>query len=281
MGMELEFKLAVSSPALLEKILFDPQIAEVRKENYRLIHMATIYYDTPDSRLQTRRWTLRLRQENARLVATLKTPAAGKARGEWECEAASIQAAIPMLLEQILFDKDVAQVRQGDYRLLEMATVYYDTTDRTLSQRRWTLRLRQENQDLVATLKTPGQGRARNEWECQARDIREALPLLVEAGAPAELAALTAQGVVPLCVARFTRRAADLVFADGTVCELAGDVGQLGGGGKEEALCEVEIELKSGDAGVAEAFARELQARFGLREESRSKFARAAALAKE
>ena len=95
------------------------------------------------------------------------------------------------------------------------------------------------------------------------------------------VAALTARGVEPLCVARFTRRAADLVFADGTVCELAGDVGRLGGGGKEEALCEVEIELKSGDAGVAEAFARELQARFGLREEPRSKFARAAALTKE
>ena len=86
---------------------------------------------------------------------------------------------------------------------------------------------------------------------------------------------------MPLCVARFTRRAAELVFADGTVCELAGDVGHLGGGGKEEPLCEVEIELKSGNAEAAEAFARALQERFGLREELRSKFARAAALAKE
>ena len=201
MGMELEFKLAVSSPALLEKILFDPQIAEVRKENYRLIHMATIYYDTPDSRLQTRRWTLRLRQENARLVATLKTPAAGKARGEWECEAASIQAAIPLLLEQ---------------------------------------------------------------------------------GAPAELPEiLDGEPLIPVCAAQFTRRAADVAFADGTVCEFCGDIGMLVGGANEEDLCEVEIELKSGDAGVAEAFARELQARFGLREEPRSKFARAAALTKE
>ena len=133
----------------------------------------------------------------------------------------------------------------------------------------------------MATLKTPGAGRARNEWECRAGSIREALPLLVEAGAPAELADLTAGGVVPLCMARFTRRAAELVFADGTVCELAGDVGLLSGGGREEALCEVEIELKSGDAQVAEAFARDLQARFGLREEPRSKFARAAALTKE
>lgn len=193
-----------------------------------------------------------------------------------------LAAENPAVLEKILSDQAVAQVRQGGYRLLEMSTVYYDTPDRKLSQRRWTLRLRQENQDLVATLKTPAQGRARNEWECPAGNIQDAIPLLVEASAPTELAdLLAAQPPMPLCVARFTRRAADLVFADGTVCELAGDVGLLGGGGKEEPLCEVEIELKSGNAEVAQAFARELQSRFGLREELRSKFARAAALTKE
>ena len=193
-----------------------------------------------------------------------------------------LAAENPAVLEKILFDQEVAQVRQGDYRLLEMSTVYYDTPDRKLSLRRWTLRLRQENQELVATLKTPAQGRARNEWECRAGNILDAIPTLVEAGAPAELAdLLAAQPPMPLCVAKFTRRAAELVFADGTVCELAGDVGHLGGGGKEEPLCEVEIELKSGNAEAAEAFARALQERFGLREEPRSKFARAASLAKE
>lgn len=200
MGMELEFKLAVSSPALLEQILFDKQIAEVRQENYRLIHMATIYYDTPDYRLQTRQWTLRLRQENARLVATLKTPGKGKARGEWECEAPTVQAAIPMLLEQ---------------------------------------------------------------------------------GAPAELPdILDGEPLIPVCAAQFTRRAADVAFADGTVCEFCGDIGMLVGGANEEELCEVEIELKSGDADTASAFAEELMERFDLQEEHRSKFARAAALAR-
>lgn len=202
MGMELEYKLAVSSPALLEQILFDKQIAEVRQENYRLIHMATIYYDTPDHRLQTRQWTLRLRQENARLVATLKTPAVGKgkARGEWECEAPTVQAAIPMLLEQ---------------------------------------------------------------------------------GAPAELPdILDGEPLIPVCAAQFSRRAADVAFADGTVCEFCGDIGMLVGGANEEELCEVEIELKSGDADTASAFAEELMERFDLQEEHRSKFARAAALAR-
>jgi len=188
----------------------------------------------------------------------------------------------PALLEQILFDREIAQVRQGGYRLLNMATVYYDTADRRLSALCWTLRLRQENETLVATLKTPGDGRARGEWECQAYSIYEALPKLLEQGAPEKLTELlTGQTLIPICAAQFTRRAADVAFADGTVCELCGDIGMLVGGTKEENLCEIEVELKSGDADTAAAFAGELQERFGLAEEPRSKFARASALAKE
>lgn len=186
----------------------------------------------------------------------------------------------PALLEQILFDQEIAQVRQGGYRLLNMATVYYDTPDRRLSTLRWTLRLRQENENLVATLKTPAEGRARGEWECRAYNIHEAIPRLLEAGAPEELTdMLEGQMLIPVCAAQFSRRAADVAFADGTVCELCGDVGALAGGGKEESLCEIEVELKQGDAETAAAFAQELQERFGLTEEPRSKFARASALA--
>jgi inorganic triphosphatase YgiF len=186
----------------------------------------------------------------------------------------------PALLEKILFDPQIAEVRQGGYRLLHMGTVYYDTADRRLRDRPWTLRLRQENEILVATLKTPGDGRARGEWECRANTIDQAIPLLLEAGAPAELPEILAdQRLIPLCAAQFTRRAADVAFADGTVCEFCGDVGMLIGGMKEESLCEVEVELKSGNAETAEAFAAELMDRFNLSEEPRSKFARAAALA--
>ena len=186
----------------------------------------------------------------------------------------------PALLEQILFDKQIAEVRQGNYRLIDMATIYYDTPDRRLSTRRWALRLRQENSRLVATLKTPGEGRVRGEWECESNHIQTAIPLLLEAGAPAELKEiLDGEQLIPVCAAQFSRRAADLVFADGTVCELCGDIGMLAGGANEESLCEIEIELKSGDAETAAAFAEELQERFDLREEPRSKFARASALA--
>ncbi len=183
----------------------------------------------------------------------------------------------PAVLEQIIFDKEVAAVRQGGYRLLDMATVYYDTADGSLAKNHRTLRLRQENDRLVATCKTPAGGNARNEFECDAPTIEAALPKLVEAGAPAEL--LEIDRLIPVCAAQFTRREAELSFADGTVCVFCGDIGMLAGGQKQEPLCEVELELKSGDYETIEAFGVELKERFGLTEEPKSKFARAAALA--
>ena len=183
----------------------------------------------------------------------------------------------PAVLEQIIFDKELAQVRQGGYGLLDMATVYYDTADGSLAKQRWTLRLRQENDRLVATCKTPAQGKARNEYECEAPTIEAAIPLLIAAGAPAELAEL--DRLIPICAAQFTRRETQLTFGDGTVCVFCADVGMLAGGQKQEALCEVELELKEGNFETVEAFGEELKDRFGLTEEARSKHARAMALA--
>lgn len=183
------------------------------------------------------------------------------------------------LLEQILFDPQVAQVRTEGYRLYEMATVYYDTPSKAFSRLKWTLRLRQENERLVVTLKTPADGGARREFECPASSVQAAVGALLEQGAPQALTGMLEEGIAPVCAAQFTRRAAALAFADGTVCELAGDIGALAGGSRQEELCEVELELKQGSAETVQAFAGELAERFGLQEEPRSKFHRAAALA--
>lgn len=60
------------------------------------IAMETTYYDTPDGALSSRRYTLRKRLENGIAVCTLKVPA-GNARGEWETQCHSIEAALPRL----------------------------------------------------------------------------------------------------------------------------------------------------------------------------------------
>ena len=86
MGIEYELKYSA-----------DPSAQEaIRRElggrwvEYR---MQTTYYDTPDGSLSARKWTLRRRLENGRSVCTLKTPAAGLGRCEWETQCDTVEAA--------------------------------------------------------------------------------------------------------------------------------------------------------------------------------------------
>lgn len=59
--------------------------------------MRTTYYDVPGGALSARRWTLRHRLENDKHICTLKVPAPGGARGEFETENPDILSAIPEL----------------------------------------------------------------------------------------------------------------------------------------------------------------------------------------
>lgn len=59
--------------------------------------MQTTYYDTPDGDLSALKYTLRRRLENNISVCTLKTPATGLGRNEYELECATIEEAIPQL----------------------------------------------------------------------------------------------------------------------------------------------------------------------------------------
>ena len=162
---------------------------------------------------------------------------------------------------------------------IQMETTYFDTPDRALSRRRWTLRRRLENQRTVYTCKTPGTGLARGEWESFRENLPQAVEELCNLGAPRELAALTANGVQSVCAARFTRLCGILSLEDASV-ELALDQGVLLGGGKRLPFAEAEVELKSGSREAAVAFAQALAERFGLEPEPKSKAQRAMELAR-
>lgn len=165
-------------------------------------------------------------------------------------------------------------------KIYRMETTYYDVPSRALSQRHWTFRRRLENGVSVCTLKTPCPDGGRGEWETECADPANAVPALISQGAPGELAALTAEGVIPVCGARFIRQAVTMKWGD-SVLELAMDQGVLLGGGREQPLCEIEVELKQGSDGAAIAFGQLLAARYGLRPEKKSKFRRAKDLAEE
>ena len=173
----------------------------------------------------------------------------------------------------------IRQQYLSTYAQYRMQTTYYDTVSAELSQRHITLRCRMENEEAVCTVKTPLEGYGRGEWDCRCDDIHQAIPMLVKAGAPEALVQLTAEGVVPVCGARFTRHAGTVEFA-GALLEIALDNGILMGGKKELPLCEVEVELKAGPESAAAAFAQALAAEFGLTPEPKSKYRRALELAK-
>lgn len=182
-------------------------------------------------------------------------------------------SAAPEQLEQIAAAYPVA------YRTIKMETTYFDTQGFMLSDRHITLRRRMENGASVCTVKTPVSGFGRGEWECRCDDIETGIIKLCELGAPREILFLTGEGVHPVCGAKFTRRAGDISY-DGAQLELALDRGTLMGGSREIELCEVEVELKSGDMNAAVAFGTALAERFGLQAQKKSKFRRALALAR-
>lgn len=170
------------------------------------------------------------------------------------------------------------------WREIAMESKYYDTQDRALSARRWTLRLRREQDRTVVCMKTPGTAgdgaHRRGEWEWAGDSVEAAIPHLIAQGAPESLAALTGGRCLEvICGARFMRKAAQIVLP-GASAELALDRGLLLGGGREARLCELEVEHKSGDPAVTGSYAKALAQRLGLRPEETSKFQRALALSR-
>ena len=174
-------------------------------------------------------------------------------------------------------DHEALRLRYSHLSPITMETTYYDTPAGDIRRLRWTLRCRKENGISICALKTPGEGFGSGEWEVYCDKIENAIEGLLVKGAPKELAEFAAAGLTPVCGARFTRLAG-LIDAPACTVELALDEGHLLCGSKEQPLCEIEVELKSGSEEGAAAFAIALAQEYGLRPETRSKIARAMAL---
>ena len=183
------------------------------------------------------------------------------------------------LLDCILCSRTVTEKQRAPYAYIRMRTTYYDTEDGFLEKRRWMLRLRTENDRSVVTMKTPGEGHTRGEWEVESDYLDEALEKLAALGAPQELTAMQPDTLAPICGASFTRITAELRLSEDAACMICGDVGELTGGGKSALLCELELELKHGNEAELTAFAQKLMETYHLSEQPLSKLQRARALA--
>ena len=90
MGREFELKYRAEASVLAAM--------EAAYGPFTAISMETAYYDAPDGKLRSLCWTLRRRLENDVSVCTVKTPALGGARGEWEVICDDLVSAIPKLV---------------------------------------------------------------------------------------------------------------------------------------------------------------------------------------
>lgn len=89
MGREFELKFAATER--------DLEILRSKYPHLTPITMETVYYDTPDGAFSRLHWTLRRRMENGKAVCTLKTPADGFGRKEWEVPCGDILEAVEPL----------------------------------------------------------------------------------------------------------------------------------------------------------------------------------------
>lgn len=173
---------------------------------------------------------------------------------------------------------------KGRAETRRMEAIYYDTPDHRLAQRLVTLRVRKQGDRYVQTIKSaPLAGSlSRGEWEWPVDGPRLDLSLVVDPDARAQLGIINEAELAPVFEARFDRTTRVLKGADGNGAsiEVAVDEGEIRtGDGRVTPVCEVELELKEGDAKALFDMALELAKVAPLRVESRSKAARGYALA--
>ncbi len=174
--------------------------------------------------------------------------------------------------------------------LQALTNIYFDTPDQALRQQGVALRLRRIGSEAdprwLQTLKTSGTERSalsqRGEWESPV------------AGPALELAALAHTAwpgidpdghlfarLAPCFVTRFERRLWVLRQRDGSVVEVALDLGQVEANNKQAPICELELELKAGEPAALFHLARQLGHGVALLPGNRSKAERGFLLAQD
>ncbi len=129
-----------------------------------------------------------------------------------------------------------------------MRNCYYDTPAGALNARKIALRLRQQDDRFIQTLKTKGEFSAgahrRNEWEWSVPGASLDLTLLADTPLANDQALEQLQ---PVFETNFERQVF-MLRRNGAEIEVAVDSGAIVAGDKERPLHEVEFELKSGAA---------------------------------
>ncbi|AFM00413.1 hypothetical protein Desde_2029 [Desulfitobacterium dehalogenans ATCC 51507] len=191
----------------------------------------------------------------------------------------------PQLGERILEDPLIRELsRNTRPQVKEYETTYYDTWGHQLINHQVCYRIRSSAGEYTATIKGLGSSQSglsiRREWN---RKLSENIPTLEpfkDLAIGQELGNFVRdEELLPIFVTRFKRTALDLTCQDGSHIELALDVGEIEAESKREPICELELELKSGQIENVLKLGEVLSEVYRLKPEEQSKYQRGMILA--
>ena len=169
-----------------------------------------------------------------------------------------------------------------------LRSTYYDTGDFRLRRRGFTLRIREDGEQLVQTLKSDGPSAAsavlrRNEWSQPLEFPVPSLPVAPDPEVCNTVGPLESAELAPAFSTDVMRRTAMVEVAapdNGTaLIELALDSGEIRARNRRDTVSELELELVRGPASALYELAKTLQASAPLRIQTASKAKRGYVLA--
>jgi len=167
-------------------------------------------------------------------------------------------------------------------------SVYFDTPDQTLRQRRAALRIRRVGKGVktarIQTLKTSCENdsalSSRGEWEANIPGDNLSLSALLNTAWPQiDHDGSLFAALAPSFATVFERTKWMVTAQDGSVIEVAFDLGEVQAGGQSSVICELELELRSGDPMSLFTLAQQLAEQVAVVPLSQSKAERGYALA--
>lgn len=190
------------------------------------------------------------------------------------------------LIEKIFNDEQVLRFKdENTEERIPMRAIFYDTPEYNLKRAGFAFRIRREGEENVATLKWGGSSsegmHKRQELNMTLDDEDAKTPSVAiflqdEIGGKLEKI-IGEEPLKPIMEIESVRKQVRIDTGK-SISVLSVDEGWVRAAGKETAICEMEIELYSGDEEDMCTFADQIAAKYGLKPENISKFRRGLAL---